>query len=86
MNPMCPPNDGIKDTEHFLLLCPTFEESRRHLLADVSFLLQPLGCTDLSNDVLLQVLLYGDKDFPDDLNRNILLLTFNFVLSTELAN
>ena len=28
----------------------------------------------LSNDALLQILLFGDKDFPDDLNKNILLL------------
>ena len=72
INPMCPSNDGIEDTEHFLLLCPSFEESRRDLLADVSFLLQPFGYTNLSNDALLQILLYGDKDFPDDLNKNIL--------------
>ena len=24
VNPMCPTNDGIEDTEHFLLLCPSF--------------------------------------------------------------
>ena len=36
INPMCPSNDGIEDTEHCLLLCPSFEESRRDLLADVS--------------------------------------------------
>ena len=79
---MCPSNDGIEDTEHFLLLCPSFEESRRDLLADVSFLLQPFGYTNLSNDALLQILLYGDKDFPDDLNKNILLLTLRFIHRT----
>ena len=82
INPMCPSNDGIEDTEHFLLLCPSFEESRRDLLADVSFLLQPFGYTNLSNDALLQILLYGDKDFPDDLNKNILLLTLRFIHRT----
>ena len=25
INPMCPTNDGIEDTEHFLLLCPSFD-------------------------------------------------------------
>ena len=82
INPMCPSNDGIEDTEHFLLLCPSFEESRRDLLADVSSLLQPLGYANLSNDALLQILLYGDKDFPDDLNKNILLLTLRFIHRT----
>ena len=25
INPMCPTSDGIEDTEHFLLLCPSFD-------------------------------------------------------------
>ena len=25
INPMCPTNDGIEDTEHCLLLCPSFD-------------------------------------------------------------
>ena len=32
--------------------------------------------TDLSNDALTQLLLYGDQDLSYDLNKNILELTF----------
>ena len=42
VNPMCPTNDGIEDTEHFLLLCSSFDVQRRHLLAEVSPFLQSL--------------------------------------------
>ena len=28
INPMCPTNDGVEDTEHFLLHCPSFDEER----------------------------------------------------------
>ena len=28
---MCPATDGIEDTEHYLLLCQSYEESRREL-------------------------------------------------------
>ena len=70
INPMCPTNDVIEDTEHFLLLCPSLEVPRRDLLAGVSALLRPLGHTDLSNEFLMQILLYGDKDFPDSLNKD----------------
>ena len=84
INPMGTSDDGFEDMKHFLLLCRPFEESRGDLLADISFLLQPLGYNNLSNDALLQILLWGDKDFPDDLNKNILLLTL-YVLSTELV-
>ena len=67
INPMCPTNDGIEDTEHFLLLCPSLEVPRRDLLAGFSALLPPIGHTDFSNEFLMQILLYGDKDFPDSL-------------------
>ncbi len=79
---MCPTNDGIETTEHFLLLCPSFEVERRNLLARVFDLLRPFGHIDLSNEVLTQLLLYGDKDLPKDLNRNILELTLHYIHAT----
>ena len=79
INPMCPTNDGIEDTEHFLLLCPSFAIPRRDLLAGVFALLRPFGYTNVQNDVLMQILLYGDKNFPNELNKNILLLTLQFI-------
>ena len=41
-NPMCPTNDGIEDTEHFLLLCHCFDLQRQSLLAGIYALLRPL--------------------------------------------
>ena len=35
INLLCPINDGIEDTEHFLLLCHSFNAPRRSLLAGV---------------------------------------------------
>ena len=35
--------------------------------------------TDLSNEFLMQILLYGDNDFLDSLNKDILLLTLRFI-------
>ena len=75
LNPMCPKNDGIEDTEHFLLLCPSFVEPRKDLLAGVFALLRPFGYTNLQNRLLMQISLYGYKSFPDEINREILLLT-----------
>ena len=72
---MCPSNDGIEITEHFLLLCPSFEVQRPKLLAGVFVLLRPFGYIDLSNDVFTQLLLFGDKGLSNDVNRNILKLT-----------
>ena len=38
--------------------------------------------TDLSNDALIQLLLYGDQDLSYDLNKNILELTLRFIRKT----
>ena len=79
---MCPTNDGIETTEHFLLLCPSFEAERRILLADVLDLIRPFGYVDPSNEVLMQILLYGDKNFSFNLNKSILELTINYIHTT----
>ena len=36
INPMCPSNDGMEDTEHFLLLYPSFGVQRTDLLAGIN--------------------------------------------------
>ena len=79
INPMCPSNDGIETTEHFLLLCQPFEAERRDLLAGVFRLLQPHRYTNLPTEALTQLLLYGDKDPPNNLNRNIIELTLRLI-------
>ena len=72
---MCPNNDGIETMEHFLLLCQSFEVERRNLLAGVVELLQPYGYSNLPNEVLAQLLLYGDKDLPNSLNTSVIILS-----------
>ena len=82
INPLFPLNDGIEDTEHFLLLCPSFVVPQRDLLTGVLALLRPYGHVNNSNGALMQVLLYGDKNLSDDLNKSILLLNSNFINQT----
>ena len=82
INLMCPSNDGLETTEHFSLLCPSFKTQRRNFLAGVFALLRPFGYDNLSNKVLMLLLLYGDKDLPNDLKRNILKLTMQCIHET----
>ena len=80
---MCPTSDGIEDTEHFLLLCPSFDVQRQDLLAGSAELLRPVvQIPDLSNDALTQLLLYGDNDLSNNVNRSILELTLRFIHET----
>ena len=82
INPMCPTNDGIENTEHFLLLCPSFEFQRRNLLARVFALLRPLRYVNIPNELLTHLIFYGDKDLPNGPNKNILELTLGFIHET----
>ena len=83
MNPMCPTNDGIEDTEHFLLLCPSFDIQWQDLLAGVSELLRPfVQIETLPNNVLVQYLLYGNEELPNDVYRTLLDYTLNFIHTT----
>ena len=82
INPMCPTNDGVEDTEHFLLHCPSFDEERRDLLARVFSLLRPYGYINSSNNFLTKLLLYGDKGLSNDVNRDILQLTLQYIHKT----
>ena len=80
---MCPTSDGIEDTEHFLLLCLSFDVQRQDLLAGIAELLRPVKqITDLSYDALTQLLSYGDHDLSNHLNRSILEFTLRFIHET----
>ena len=66
-----------------MLLYPSFDVQRQDLLPGMVELLQPfVQITDLSNDALTQLLLYGDQDLSYDLIKNILELTLRFIRET----
>ena len=73
INPFCPSNDGIEDTEHYLLLCHSYAGSRYDLLASLATILQLYRLSSpSSNQELVKVLLYGDERLPIDVNKNYL--------------
>ena len=84
---MCPTNDGIEDTEHFLLLYPSFDNQRQHLLAAISVAKRPFAQLNvLSNHDLMNLLLYGNEDLPSDINKRVLEYTINFIHETGRFN
>ena len=79
---MCPTSDGVEDTEHFLFLGPSFDDQRKDL-AGIEELFRPfVQITNLSNNALTQLLLYGDKDLSCAVNRDILRLTLRLIRET----
>ena len=83
LNPLCPINDGIEDTEHFLLLCHAYDTDRRDLLSSVNAILRPHGLVNLSNENLLQIILYGHEKLPLDSNTKIIEATLKYIQASE---
>ena len=82
-NPMCQVNDGIEDTEHFFLLCNSFQEQRHTLLPGVNDVLAAYEYSVSSNSDMLEVLLYGSKHLSLEANNLILRLTTKYIFETE---
>ena len=55
------------------LLCLSYYNYRRDLLARISVVLRPfVQVSTLSNTLLLQLLLYSDEDLPSNVNKHVL--------------
>ena len=82
-DPMCPINDGIEDTEHFLLQCHAYENRKHDLLSMVNEVFQLHNISNLPNRTLVEIMLYGDRRFTHDQNRQILESTLKFIHFSE---
>ena len=83
LNPMCPSNDGVEDTEHFLLHCHSYDAYRTDLLDSVNSTLQPYDLPNLSNALMLKLILYGDERLSVDSNSEILKATLRYIYATQ---
>ena len=80
---MCPANDGVEDTEHYLLLCKSYEEPRRELLNGLNAILPPCDISNLSNELLIELILYGNERLPFDVNKRLIEATHKFIYTTK---
>ena len=84
---MCPSNDGVEDTEHFLLHCHSYDACRTDLLDSVNSTLQPYDLPNLSNALMLklvhQLILYGDERLSVDSNSEVLKATLRYIYATQ---
>ena len=84
VDPMCTCGLEMETPLHYLLRCSLFSIQRLELLNDV-FILNP-SIKNYSNEKLLNVLLYGSKDFNWNLNKEILKATIKFLKRSECFN
>ena len=80
LNPRCPSNDCVEDTERFLLHCHSYDAYRRDLLDSLNSTLQLYGFPNLSNPLMLKMILYGDERLSVvDSNSEILKATLKYI-------
>ena len=63
-NPISPINDGVEDMEHVLLQCHSYHLQRNSLLICVQAILLSYGLSNLPNEELVSIILYGDERSP----------------------
>ena len=83
LNPLCPSNDGVEDTEHFLLHCHSYDAYKKDLLVCVNSTLQLHGFPNLSNACLLKAILYGDERLSVDSISEILKAALKYIYATQ---
>ena len=83
LNPLCPTNDGVENTEHYFLLCHTYAADRLDLLNSVNAILLLHGMINLSNEKLLKIILYGNEQLPFDSNAKILTATLEYIQASK---
>ena len=72
-----------ESTVHFLLHCPNYIIHRKVLYGSVNPILLAYNMQFLVDNLLVQLLLYGDKKFKLEENRSILISTIKFIRDTN---
>ena len=81
LNPLCSCNLEPETTSHYLLRCSFYNNLRKSLLDKISTCAGQI--TNLTEDSLVSLLLYGNINLPCDLNRSILEATIVFLKLSE---
>ena len=81
LNPLCSCNIEIESTSHYLLRCSFFITIRKTLLDNIIELVGPIS--NLSDEQLVNLLLYGQKSLCFDTNKSILNFTIAYIKASE---
>ena len=71
----------IESTVHFFLRCQNYTTLRRHLMTDLKNINDAI--MSLNENYLLRVILYGNKNFDNNMNISILTATIKIIKASE---
>ena len=81
LNPLCSCDLEIESTNHYLLRCPFYTCIRKTLLDNITDVIGPVS--DLSDDKLVNLLLYGNDVYSTRQKFSVLQNTIIFLKSSE---
>ena len=84
VDPMCCCGSGTETTKHFLLHCPIFHLQRQTLFDKIATI--DSNILTENEDSIVHTLLFGKPKSENSLNRAILNMSIEFILSTERFN
>ena len=73
--------NAVENAKHYLLRCPNYVNHRKTLFDNLRNL--EISLMPLKADRLLEVLLYGDTKFTNNVNKCILSYTVEYLCATE---
>ena len=81
LNPLCSCSLETEPTLHFFLRCQNYTTLRRALMTDLKNINDTI--MSLNENDLLHVILYGNKNFDNNMNISILTATIKFIKVSE---
>ena len=81
LNPLCSCSLEIESTKHYLLRCPFYTPIRKTLIDNITNAIGPIS--HLSDDKLVNLLLYGSDRYNTEQNSSVLKNTIVFLKSSE---
>ena len=81
INPLCPCNMETESVSHFFLRC-LFYTNERLSLIDELLLIVP-SILVLNENHLIELLLYGKKDYSNEINTQIINLSIKYIIETK---
>ena len=81
MNPLCPCSLEAEDTYHFFMRYQNFSNQRNFLFDDLDSINSEI--LKISENELVQVLLFGNESFSKDMNFRIITSSIRFIKDSK---